>query len=247
MSRTQHPIDLIEEAIHLLRRAPIETYAFFLVGIAPFVLCFFQFCSEMSYSEFAGKRLAGICRHLGTLLSLDESTSILGVPAACHGLYRGVIQPRKFRTHPQKLHSSGRNSSNWPIRQTNGCTGIDPGIPHIRSAAHASCIHHLLVLPERQHFDHWRIRRFREVLAPQRQSRTGGRIPSIPFFVFAHRHLFERLPDDWDFALLAEGAIRNRYVPQPRLSLVDFLLLFGRDWVDLLFCGRSVDQSDSGR
>ena len=54
MSRTQNPVDLIEEAIHLLRRAPIETYALFLVAIAPFVLCFFQFCSEMSYSEFAG-------------------------------------------------------------------------------------------------------------------------------------------------------------------------------------------------
>ena len=64
MSRTQHPIDLIEEAIHLLRRAPIETYAFFLVGIAPFVLCFFQFCSEMSYSEFAGSSLPGFAAAL---------------------------------------------------------------------------------------------------------------------------------------------------------------------------------------
>jgi hypothetical protein len=59
MSRTQNPVDLIEEAIHLLRRAPIETYALFLVAIAPFVLCFFQFCSEMSYSEFAGVNLPG--------------------------------------------------------------------------------------------------------------------------------------------------------------------------------------------
>ena len=64
MSRTQHPIDLIEEAIHLLRRAPIETYMFFLVGIAPFVLCFFQFCSEMSYSEFAGSSLPGFAATL---------------------------------------------------------------------------------------------------------------------------------------------------------------------------------------
>jgi hypothetical protein len=64
MSRTQHPIDLIEEAIHLLRRAPIETYTFFLVGIAPFVLCFFQFCSEMSYSEFAGSSLPGFAATL---------------------------------------------------------------------------------------------------------------------------------------------------------------------------------------
>ena len=59
MSRTQNPVDLIEEAIHLLRRAPIETYALFLVASAPFVLCFFQFCSEMSYSEFAGMNLPG--------------------------------------------------------------------------------------------------------------------------------------------------------------------------------------------
>ena len=64
MSRTQHPIDLIEEAIHLLRRAPIETYAFFLVGIAPFVLCFFQFCSEMSYSELAARNLVSFASTL---------------------------------------------------------------------------------------------------------------------------------------------------------------------------------------
>ncbi len=57
MSRTQHPIDLIEEAIHLLRRAPIETYAFFLIGVTPFVLCLFNFCSEMSYSEQARSNL----------------------------------------------------------------------------------------------------------------------------------------------------------------------------------------------
>ncbi|HZC34958.1 MAG TPA: hypothetical protein VE242_05065, partial [Chthoniobacterales bacterium] len=59
MSRIQHPIELIEEAIHLLRRAPIETYAFFLVGVAPFVLCFFRFCSEMSYSTLAAADLPG--------------------------------------------------------------------------------------------------------------------------------------------------------------------------------------------
>jgi hypothetical protein len=64
MSRTQHPIDLIEEAVYLLRRAPIETYALFLVGIAPFVLCFFQFCSEMSYSAFAGNNLPGFASTL---------------------------------------------------------------------------------------------------------------------------------------------------------------------------------------
>jgi hypothetical protein len=64
MSSSQHPIDLIEEAIHLLRRAPIETYAFFLVGITPFVLCFFRFCSEMSYSKFAETDLPGFASTL---------------------------------------------------------------------------------------------------------------------------------------------------------------------------------------
>ena len=64
MSPSQHPIDLIEEAIHLLRRAPIETYAFFLVGITPFVLCFFRFCSEMSYSKFAETDLPGFASTL---------------------------------------------------------------------------------------------------------------------------------------------------------------------------------------
>jgi hypothetical protein len=59
MSPTHNPVDLIEEAIHLLRRSSIETYALFLIAIAPFVLCFFQFCSEMSYSEFAGMNLPG--------------------------------------------------------------------------------------------------------------------------------------------------------------------------------------------
>jgi Domain of unknown function (DUF4129) len=64
MSPSQHPIDLIEEAIHLLRRAPIETYAFFLVGITPFVLCFFRFCSEMGYSKFAENDLPGFASAL---------------------------------------------------------------------------------------------------------------------------------------------------------------------------------------
>ena len=64
MSPSQHPIDLIEEAIHLLRRAPIEMYAFFLVGITPFVLCFFRFCSEMSYSKFAETDLPGFASTL---------------------------------------------------------------------------------------------------------------------------------------------------------------------------------------
>jgi Domain of unknown function (DUF4129) len=59
MSRTQHPIDLLEEAIHLLRRAPIETYAFFLAGITPFILSLFDFCSEMSYSDLAAINLSG--------------------------------------------------------------------------------------------------------------------------------------------------------------------------------------------
>jgi hypothetical protein len=84
------------------------------------------------------------------------------------------------------------------------------------------------------------------MLASQRHSRTLGCVASFALFVLAYRHLFEHLHDDWDLALLPEGAIWSRYISQPRLSLVDLLLLSGRDWVDLLFCGRSADQSDPG-
>jgi hypothetical protein len=84
MSRTQHPIDLFEEAIHLLRRAPIETYAFFLTGITPFILCLFNFCSEMSYSELAAANLPVYAFGLGLSYAWMKGFQHL----ACRTLFR---------------------------------------------------------------------------------------------------------------------------------------------------------------
>lgn len=46
-------IDLIEEAVHLLRRAPAALLAFYAIGTLPFVLAFLYFWGEMSRGAFA--------------------------------------------------------------------------------------------------------------------------------------------------------------------------------------------------
>jgi Domain of unknown function (DUF4129) len=112
MNRRQHPIDLIEEAIHLLRRAPIETYAFFLVGITPFVLCFFRFCSEMSYSKFAESDLPGFAFTL--------ALSYLWMKAFQHLTCRQLIlaYTREFssqRTFGRVLRSCVHQAATHPI------------------------------------------------------------------------------------------------------------------------------------
>jgi hypothetical protein len=94
MSPSQHPIDLIEEAIHLLRRAPIETYAFFLVGITPFILCFFTFCSEMSYSKFAETDLPGFASTLALSYLWMKAFQYL----ACRQLV--MVYTRDFSNQP---------------------------------------------------------------------------------------------------------------------------------------------------
>jgi hypothetical protein len=53
------PIELIEEAVHLLRRAPIATLAMYYIGSLPFVVGLLYFWAEMSTSPFANRHLAG--------------------------------------------------------------------------------------------------------------------------------------------------------------------------------------------
>jgi hypothetical protein len=96
MSRTQSPIDIMEDAIHLLRRTPVETYALFLVGITPFVLCLFNFCSEMSYSELAASNLTLFAATLALLYLWMKGFQAL----ACRSLkaaYTGE-PPETFRS-----------------------------------------------------------------------------------------------------------------------------------------------------
>jgi hypothetical protein len=60
-------IELIEEAVHLLRRAPLAILASYYVGALPFVLAWLYFWTDMSRSPFAYQHLAGGALGLGVL------------------------------------------------------------------------------------------------------------------------------------------------------------------------------------
>ena len=47
---------LIEEAVQLLRTAPVTVFALYCGGTVPFLLALFSFCTEMSYSRAAGAK-----------------------------------------------------------------------------------------------------------------------------------------------------------------------------------------------
>jgi len=49
---------LIEEAVQLLRSAPVTVFALYCGGTVPFLIAFFSFCAEMSYSRNAGAKCA---------------------------------------------------------------------------------------------------------------------------------------------------------------------------------------------
>ncbi len=58
VQRGPGPLDLVEEAVHLLRRAPAATLAAYYLGSLPFVLGLLFFWADMSRGSFAGNRLA---------------------------------------------------------------------------------------------------------------------------------------------------------------------------------------------
>ncbi len=60
-------LDLIEDAVHLLRAAPLGTLAVYYVGALPFVLAFLYFWSDMSRSAFAEERLEPLAALLALL------------------------------------------------------------------------------------------------------------------------------------------------------------------------------------
>jgi hypothetical protein len=51
-------LELIEEATHVLRSAPVETVATYYAGTIPFVLAFLYFWTDMSVSPYANQHLA---------------------------------------------------------------------------------------------------------------------------------------------------------------------------------------------
>jgi hypothetical protein len=58
MRADRTPLLLIEEAIQLLRTSPVLVYALYSAGTIPFLLAFFSFCADMSYSRNAGNNCA---------------------------------------------------------------------------------------------------------------------------------------------------------------------------------------------
>jgi hypothetical protein len=56
---TERPaLELIEDAIQLLRAAPMSAYSLYALGTVPFLLTFFSFCTTMSYSRDAAEQCA---------------------------------------------------------------------------------------------------------------------------------------------------------------------------------------------
>ena len=63
-------IDLLEEAVHLLRTAPLGALALYYAGTIPFVLAFLFFWSDMSRSALAEDRLAPLAGGLAVLFAV---------------------------------------------------------------------------------------------------------------------------------------------------------------------------------
>jgi hypothetical protein len=57
-------IDLLEEAIHLLRRASAITYAYYILGVTPFALLFFELLADASYHRYLSEHLPDSVIHL---------------------------------------------------------------------------------------------------------------------------------------------------------------------------------------
>src|SRR3954465_13184164 len=64
---TKSALELIEEAIHLLRASPISTLSTYYVGALPFVLGLLYYWTDMSRSAFASSHLAEAALGLSAL------------------------------------------------------------------------------------------------------------------------------------------------------------------------------------
>jgi hypothetical protein len=58
MTEPRSAIDILEEAVALLRSAPSDAMATYLIGAAPFMLAFLFFLTDMNRSPYAADRLA---------------------------------------------------------------------------------------------------------------------------------------------------------------------------------------------
>src|SRR2546428_13795667 len=63
----QPALQLIEQAVHLLRGAPVAIFAIYYLGTLPFILGLLYFWTDMARSPFASQHLAGAALALSLL------------------------------------------------------------------------------------------------------------------------------------------------------------------------------------
>ena len=108
-------VDLIEEALHLLREAPFGVWVLYYTGTVPFVLGFLYFWADMAQSAFAVQRAGGAA--LGMVLQELTANSLkygaLSRPAGRVEL-RWSVGPRS-ELHGQPFVLSWREIGGPPI------------------------------------------------------------------------------------------------------------------------------------
>jgi len=67
LARGPGAVDLLEEAVHLLRAAPASLYGFYALGTLPFVLAFLYYWADMSRGAFAREHAEGGAAAMGLL------------------------------------------------------------------------------------------------------------------------------------------------------------------------------------
>jgi len=93
-------IDILEEAVHLLRRAPIDVHLLWAVGALPYGLGIVWFTAEMSWSSFAAERLIEASLGLALLFAwkqIWEAVFCARVQAILTGAVEPWSRPRILR------------------------------------------------------------------------------------------------------------------------------------------------------
>ncbi|MBI1177331.1 DUF4129 domain-containing protein [bacterium] len=99
-SQGRPALDLIEDAVHLLRTVPAGVLAVYYVGALPFVLAFLFFWSDMSRSAFARERLEPLAALLTILFVLMKVSQFVFVRRMREQLTGLALPPIAARSWP---------------------------------------------------------------------------------------------------------------------------------------------------
>ena len=105
------PLVLIEEAIQLLRSAPVTVYALYCAGTVPFMLALFSFCAEMSYSRNAADNCAASAVIVALTYGWMKGLQAFCLPGTRPRLHRRCPQMVETRHHAGDLDQANRIST----------------------------------------------------------------------------------------------------------------------------------------